>query len=220
MTMSSLLRLELFSASATASSSLRASAVSSAELKAKFTVRSNEPGVCMLGVAVTPRNLTSSNGLPHCGSRAQIICSTVSSSAGAGVGPSARLQKTRLQKSRHAPVRARRDGDTGSAATVASGDTGDVGIGSSWFSLRRRKRWGILLNSGRRHSAAMCPIGKAMEISPCEPREDLHHEREYGLVLVSLTDRRPATSVWVAPVALPAQGSRPRDVTPAQRLQQ
>src|ERR1700731_374729 len=124
MTMSSLLRLELFSASATALSSLCASAVSSAELKAKFTVRSNEPGVCMLGLAVTPRNLTSSNGLPHCGSRAQIIWSTVSSSAGAGVGPSARLQKTRLQKSRHAPVPARGGGGTGSPAAGGGGGRG------------------------------------------------------------------------------------------------
>jgi hypothetical protein len=46
----------------------------------------------------------------------------------------------------------------------------------------------------------MCPIGKAMEISPCEliyiVRGKISIVKgKYGLVPVSLTDRRPAASV-------------------------
>ena len=62
--------------------------MSSAESNAKFTVRSNDPGVRTLGVVVMPRSRRSTTGAVHCGSSAHAISSTESSSAEAVVMPS------------------------------------------------------------------------------------------------------------------------------------
>src|SRR5208337_4464493 len=75
---------------ATSWSSSRPSAVSSAESNAKLTVRSNDPRECTTVLACVPCTRRSTNGILHCGLRAQTISSTVGSSAHAGVAVDAR----------------------------------------------------------------------------------------------------------------------------------
>src|SRR5271166_1787685 len=98
---------------ATLSSWLRASAVSSAELNAKFMRWSNDPGLASLTTYVMPRRRRLATGIAHCGSSAQTISSTDSSSADTAGAPSA----THRQPSSRYAYRAGR-GDFGWAAAV------------------------------------------------------------------------------------------------------
>src|SRR5260370_6366871 len=119
---------------ATLSSSLRASAVRSAELNAKFTVRSNDPGVRTLGVAVMPRMRRLTTGMAHCGSSAQTISSCDSSSADAVGAPSAR---ERPQSSRYAYFTAADDfGCAGAAAAEVRKEVRFLGMGASVLGCR------------------------------------------------------------------------------------